>query len=176
MRFALISASLVVLAACHQAPSAPLPGETATPATALPPSPAPTTPVSPSATPPAAAPVAQTPSTASNPQEVLVAWAKAVSLRDWATVRGYWGDHGARSGLSEAAFAAQWGALRDPQLDIAKGSQEGAAGSSYYTAPITIRDGARTIKGEVVLRRVNDVPGASAEQLRWHIESTTLKV
>jgi hypothetical protein len=30
------------------------------------------------------------------------------------------------------------------------------------------------LKGDVVLRRVNDVPGATEEQLRWHIESTTL--
>ncbi len=167
---------LAMLAACNQAPSSPLPGSTAAPATALPPSPAPTTPVSSRAPGPVPAPVAKSPSESRDPQVVLVEWAKAVSTRDWATARGYWGDHGARSGLSPAAFAAQWGALKDPQVDIAKGDGEGAAGSSFYTAPVTIRDGTRTIKGEVVIRRVNDIDGASAEQLRWHIESTTLKI
>jgi hypothetical protein len=56
---------------------------------------------------------------------------------------------------------------------------EGAAGSSYYTAPATITgiraDGSKaTLKGEVVLRRVNDVPGATPEQLAWHIEQVNL--
>jgi len=31
-----------------------------------------------------------------------------------------------------------------------------------------------TWRGEIVIRRVNDVDGASDEQLRWHIESTTI--
>jgi hypothetical protein len=57
--------------------------------------------------------------------------------------------------------------------DDRSGESEGAAGSIYYTAPVTIIDGARRLTGEVVLRRVNDVPGATPEQLRWHIESTT---
>ena len=169
-------APVALLAACNQATTAPLPGGTARPATALPPSYAPTTPASSSAAGAVPAPVAKSPSQSRDPQTVLVEWAKAISTRDWRAARGYWGDHGARSGLSPEAFAAQWGSLKDPQIDIAKGDQEGAAGSSFYTAPVTIRDGARTIRGEVVIRRVNDVDGASAEQLRWHIESTTLKI
>ena len=56
---------------------------------------------------------------------------------------------------------------------------EGAAGSSYYTSEATItandKDG-RPVRyeGPIVLRRVNDVPGASAAQLRWHIDSVQL--
>ena len=115
------------------------------------------------------------PSASRDPQIVAQAWATAIERRDWATVRGYWGDYGARSGLNGARFAAQWGRLDKPVVVIGPGSQEGAAGSLYYTAPVTIADGARRISGEVVLRRVNDVDGASPEQLRWHIESTTLK-
>ena len=59
-------------------------------------------------------------------------------------------------------------------MTVGKGESEGAAGSLYYTAPVTVTDGTRVLKGDVVLRRVNDVPGATEEQLRWHIESTTL--
>jgi len=76
--------------------------------------------------------------------------------------------------MNEKAFAAKWSDLLAPKVTVGKGDAEGAAGSVYYTAPVTITDGARTVRGEVVIRRVNDVDGASDEQLRWHIESTTL--
>lgn len=115
------------------------------------------------------------PSTSRDPALVLNAWARAIALRDWALVRAYWGDHGARSGLSETEFAARWHRLKNPTVALSQGDQEGAAGSLYYTAPVTITDGGRTLRGEIVLRRVNDVDGASAEQLRWHIESLSIE-
>lgn len=115
----------------------------------------------------AAAPVA-------TPEAALARWAMAVERRDWAGVRALWGDHGARSGLSPTAFAARWDKLKRPRMSFGPGQQEGAAGSSYFTTPVTIRDGDRTIGGVVTLRRANDVPGASAEQLRWHIERADL--
>ena len=71
-------------------------------------------------------------------------------------------------------LSAQWSALKAPAVQIGIGQQEGAAGSLYYTAPLMITDGSRTIPAEITLRRANDVPGATAEQLRWHIEATTL--
>ena len=69
--------------------------------------------------------------------------------------------------------------IDDIAVAVPTGQMEGAAGSSYYTAPVSItatdQDG-RPIgfDGEMVLRRVNDVPGSTAEQRRWHIESTTI--
>ena len=55
------------------------------------------------------------------------------------------------------------------------GKMEGAAGSIYVTVPATIEamsaDGtATTIREIVTLRRVNDVPGSTPAQRRWHIE------
>jgi len=55
------------------------------------------------------------------------------------------------------------------------GKMEGAAGSIYITVPATIEatnaDGtATTIEEIVTLRRVNDVPGSTEAQRRWHIE------
>lgn len=129
----------------------------------------------PSATPTADVATPGEPSASRDPEEVLDAWARAVELRDWKTVRAYWGDHGERSSLTPEAFAARWSALLDPRVTVAKGAAEGAAGSTYYTAPVRIIDGPRTLHGKIVLRRVNDVPGADAEQLRWHIESTTIE-
>lgn len=54
------------------------------------------------------------------------------------------------------------------------GDQEGAAGSSYVSVPLTISgsiNGKRVMRrANVVLRRVNDVPGSTEAQRRWHIE------
>jgi hypothetical protein len=70
--------------------------------------------------------------------------------------------------------------LQNISVAVPTGTMEGAAGSSYYTAPATITgiraDGSKaTLRGDVVLRRVNDVPGATPEQLAWHIEQVNLK-
>ena len=122
-----------------------------------------------------ARPTVLAPSASLVPSEVLIGWAKAVSLRDWASARAYWGDKGAASGLSEQAFAQAWSVIKNPDVSLGVGQLEGAAGSSFYSAPVIIADGQRRIAGYVVLRRANDVPGATPEQLRWHIESSTLK-
>jgi membrane-bound inhibitor of C-type lysozyme len=60
------------------------------------------------------------------------------------------------------------------------GQVEGAAGSLYVDVPVVIygrlADGAEFHrKGNVTLRRVNDVPGATAEQLKWRIERIDLE-
>ena len=124
---------------------------------------------------PARVPAPAPPSTSDNPGQVVVAWAKAMSLKDWGSAYRYWGDHGARSGLTQAQFAVTWGKLTNPEFELHPGSTEGGAGSLYYTAPITLIDGQHQVHGEIVLRRVNDVDGASAEQLRWHIESLSIE-
>ncbi|HST36374.1 MAG TPA: hypothetical protein VLK25_07070, partial [Allosphingosinicella sp.] len=57
---------------------------------------------------------------------------------------------------------------------FAPGEIEGAAGSLYVGVPVRIYGrriggGAFSTRGTITLRRVNDVPGSSAEQRRWHI-------
>lgn len=155
------------LAACDK-PDAPVPPPTASAAAVEPAAP-------PDISGPVATSEAKEPSTSRDPRRVVVAWASAMSLRDWPTAYRYWGDRGTRSGQTEAEFAAQWAGVADPQFDIGEGQSEGAAGSLFYTAPITLIDGTRRVEGEIVLRRVNDVPGATAEQLRWHIDRLDLK-
>ena len=113
------------------------------------------------------------PTTSRDPARVLIAWAEVMSLKQWGNAYRYWLANG--TGLTEAQFAAKWGKLNNPEFEIHLGKFEGAAGSSFYTAPVVLIDGARQTKGKVVLRRVNDVPGATAEQLRWHIESMTIE-
>lgn len=107
------------------------------------------------------------------PEAVLQRWAAAIERRDWASVRALWGGQGADSGLSPTAFAARWNGLRRPRVTVGAGQLDGAAGSIYYTAPVWVDDGNRAIAGTVTIRRVNDVPGASAEQLRWHLDAAT---
>ena len=98
-----------------------------------------------------------------------------MSLKDWEAAYGFWNEGGARAGMSLDQFRTRWSKIENPQFDIAEGTIEGAAGSLYYTAPITLIDGTRRVRGEIVLRRANDVPGATAEQLRWHIERLDLQ-
>jgi hypothetical protein len=126
---------------------------------------------------------ASTPSAARDAETVTNAWARAVEARDWALARAYWGEHGAASGQSLQAFAAKWNKLAHPQVTLGPAEEDGAAGSLFYDQPVVIVDGTldaaakgktRRLSGHVVWRRVNDVDGASPEQLRWHIESSTL--
>ena len=165
----MIMGGMAALAACSQSPQQPSgtaasDAATLAAATAAPATPVPT---------PAPAPTATPPSESRDPATVVVAWAKAMTLKQWDSAYLYWGDHGARSGLTLPQFAAKWGKLGNPEFELHKGETEGAAGSLYYTAPIVLIDGQRHLRGEIVLRRVNDVDGASPEQLRWHIESLT---
>lgn len=171
-------AGLLVLAGCErQAPSGPAPSPAAAGAEELAPGSAPLSHASetvPAVPAPVASSLAERPAGDSRPPDlVLRQWGTAIERRDWAAVRALWGHGGADSGVSARHFAAGWDRLRHPVVSIGKGSQEGAAGSLYYSAPVTITDGAHRIAGTVTIRRANDVPGATPEQLRWHADATT---
>lgn len=110
---------------------------------------------------------------------VLLSWARGIELREFDQAWSMMGDSG-KAQLPEKEFAALFQPLRDLTVAIPGGTMEGAAGSSYYTVPTTVRgtraDGSKAIlKGDVVLRRTNDVPGATRQQLTWHIVSVDLK-
>jgi hypothetical protein len=115
------------------------------------------------------------PSASRNPAEVLLAWAGAMSLKQWDAAYLYWENKGAGTGMNIDQFKTHWARLSNPEFEVHPGVNEGAAGSLYYTAPVVLIDGTRRLEGEVVLRRVNNVPGATSEDLRWHIESHTLE-
>jgi hypothetical protein len=111
-------------------------------------------------------------------RNVLLAWARGIELREFDQAWNLMGD-AAKAQQSKAQFNARFYPLQNIAVAVPAGTMEGAAGSSYYTVPATITgiraDGTKTtFKGEVVLRRVNDVPGATAEQLAWHIEQVNL--
>ena len=111
-------------------------------------------------------------------RNVLLAFARAVELREfdqaWAML-----SPGDRQKWSRAEFTRMLTDLGKIVVAIPSGTVEGAAGSLYYTGPLTITavdDAGRPVRieGEAVLRRVNDVDGATPAQLRWHFDKLTL--
>ena len=81
-----------------------------------------------------------------------------------------WGD-----AATAKQTTAQLKTYSEAHLQIGKPTDmEGAAGSTYITVPIvlygTLNGKAANRKGDVILRRVNDVPGSTDAQRRWHIE------
>lgn len=89
----------------------------------------------------------------------------------------FWSDGGRASGKSAADFADSFDAFKSYHANIgAPGDMEGAAGSSYVDVPVQLygrkADGSQYHElRTATLRRVNDVPGSTAEQRKWHIVS-----
>ena len=84
----------------------------------------------------------------------------------WAEAAKYWGDEDAA-----AAFTKQLQSRGLKHLEIGKpGEPEGAAGSIYVTMPVYFYGGSNRSAANIILRRVNDVPGSTETQRRWHIE------
>jgi hypothetical protein len=84
----------------------------------------------------------------------------------WTEAASYWRDASSASALAKTLRSQ---GLK--HLEIGKpGDSEGAAGSIYVTVPVVFYGGRNRKAAEVVLRRVNDVPGSTEEQRRWHIE------
>jgi hypothetical protein len=126
-------------------------------------------------------PPATTPIRVGSPEDAVRAYYAAIDAGEFARAYRLWGQDGEASGQSYAQFRQGFAATRSTQVTISGPVEsEGAAGSIYATVPVTVdatlKDGTRQrFAGEYVLRRVNDVPGASEEQLNWHIESASLK-
>ena len=171
-------AAIAVLGACQPASTdrgpADDPADSAAPTPqsgAVAPSPAPSPPPSPPLTEEAAKGEA-------GARAILLDWARALENGDFAAAHALLASAGGQD-MSEAEYAAFWSAYDRLTVAVPEGTAEGAAGSLYYEVLATITaerpDGAvERWQGPVVLRRANDVPGATAEQLHWHIHSADL--
>ena len=175
------AALALALSGCNQPAPTPVPGEAADNpvATALPlPQPTPPTSIS------TAAPIAEDLSAPTlvpdaekgekGARNILLEWAHAIERRDFARADAQWG-----AGAADAGSAAQFGEYQTITVGFGDGDVEGAAGSLYSEVPLTItgkrKGGAPlTRQGTVVLRRINDVDGATPAQLRWHLSGVTL--
>lgn len=105
----------------------------------------------------------------------------AIDRKQYRVAYRLWAGDGQASGRSYAAFARRFARTAHTRVVTGRPTDgEGAAGSLYLTVPVTVtatlKDGTpQRFGGRYVLRRVNDVDGATAAQLRWHLASATLR-
>lgn len=112
---------------------------------------------------------------------IVMRYYAAIDRGDHGAAYALWAAQGAASGKSPAAFAQ--GFAQTVRSRVTAGTPvnaDGAAGSLFIEVPVqvqaTLRDGTeQRFAGSYILRRVNDVPGASAEQLRWRIARADLR-
>lgn len=172
------------LAACHRSAPPPEPAQSETTAAASEAAPA----VAPTETPATAAPsptaattgtIATTPPLDAaalrehkDPDRLLAYLSDAIDAGKWGAAAKAWQDGTDGAGVKKL-FGDPAGAL----VTFGKGEEEGAAGSLYYAAPILLltHGGQTHREGTITLRRVNDVPGASAASLAWHVERVEWK-
>lgn len=108
-------------------------------------------------------------------RNLLLAWADAMEDRAFGAAYRLFGDYAERTGSSAAEYAAAFARYRTVTVAIGEGAVEGVCGSLYYEVPVTLsgttQAGETYIReGTITLRRANDVDGATAAQLRWHLE------
>jgi len=110
-----------------------------------------------------------------DPERLLRYYTNALRVGDWIDAAKAWS---LDAQMTPEKLQAEFGGQAGPKIAVGKGDVEGAAGSLYYEAPIVVdfADGRASKRGTIVLRRVNDVPGASEEQLNWRIERTSTLV
>ena len=112
--------------------------------------------------------------------QVLELFGGLLEQRKFGEAYRSWSDNGRASGLSEAQFIAAYDKYAEIHSEVgAPAPMQGAAGSSYVDIPFRLygklkSGGPFNLIGTVTLRRVNDVPGSSDEQRRWHIYKSDL--
>jgi len=170
--------TLVALAGCNSGSQAPAPTPTGTTVAEQTSPPTSAGSVSPSPTAPALTPTPQATQDLAvlenrDCRTVAMAYVEAVARNDFDFAARVWND----PVIDAARLKARFAGYAVPQIEIKKVSQEGAAGSLYCTVTGVLTDTADPNKasrpGEIVLKRVNDVPGATPDQLRWTIRSST---
>ena len=106
-------------------------------------------------------------------ETVATAYFSALQRNAWDYAARFWAD----PVIDGARVAALFSGYVSPDVVIDDVQEEGAAGSLYCTVNGGLTDTSNAGKGvrmgELVLRRVNDVPGATEQQLRWTIQSNT---
>jgi hypothetical protein len=103
--------------------------------------------------------------------QVVQSYGALVEQKEWAEAEKLWGN-----GDAAKTLTAELKSDAEAHLQIGKPTDmEGAAGSSYITVPVVLygkdsKSAPFHRSGKVTLRRVNDVPGSTEAQRRWHIE------
>lgn len=128
-------------------------------------------------------PISEAPFAATSAQgaaDVVQTYYALLGQGDYTKARALWGGGGEASGMSAQAFAKSFAKYAQYNAQVgAPGDIEGAAGSLYVEVPVVVYGRLKSgeevhMSGPVTLRRVNDVPGSTAEQRRWHISTIEL--
>lgn len=107
--------------------------------------------------------------------QVIRDYYSATARRDYKQAYLTWNGDGAASQQSFKQFKQGFANTKSTTVKVGEpGEIEGAAGSSYIEIPVTVtattKNGTRQqFRGSYVLRRVNDVPGSTPKQRRWHL-------
>lgn len=102
---------------------------------------------------------------------VVQRYGALIARHRFAEARSLWGD-----AASAAAFESVLRQFIEAHVEVGEpGESEGAAGSIYVTVPAIFsgpgsHGSALRRSAKVILRRVNDVPGSTEAQRRWHIQ------
>lgn len=97
--------------------------------------------------------------------EIVQHYAALIEEKRFPDAARLWGDAGAA-----ASFARDLDQQR-LHLEIgALGETEGAAGSIFTSVPVVFAGKDFRRPATIILRRVNDVPGSTDAERRWHIE------
>ncbi len=104
-----------------------------------------------------------------------------ISAANYESAYALWGTKGEASGQTLDQFAEGFAQTREVAVFTGPTMVEGAAGSLYAEVPVRIEseleDGTQQrFAGTYTMRRVNDVQGASAAQLAWHIQSASIRL
>lgn len=103
--------------------------------------------------------------------QVVQSYGALIEQGRWKEANELWGDAAAA-----ARFQVDLSQYADVHLEIGNpGDPEGAAGSIYLTMPVILYGDLKSGQpfrrsADVILKRVNDVPGSTEAQRRWHIE------
>lgn len=109
--------------------------------------------------------------------QVIRNYYSAIDRRDYQQAYSAWDRDGAASHQSFKQFKQGFAHTASVAVEVGEpGQLDGAAGSTFIEIPVTVaavtKNGTRQrFRGSYVLRRVNDVPGSTAEQRRWHLYS-----
>jgi hypothetical protein len=105
--------------------------------------------------------------------EVVEFYLEAISSREYAQAALVWDDPVVDAARLEAVF----GSYQEAQVEWTEPFVEGAAGTLHCTISGKLTDALDPAKlmreGTLLLRRSNDVPGATPDQLRWTLQSST---
>jgi len=115
-----------------------------------------------------------------DPADAVRKYYAFLEAKDYPRAYAMWGQDGLASKQTYPEFAAGFARTAHTRVTVTGPvSIEGAAGSSY--AEVRVRVDATTTDGReqafggaYVVRRANDVPGATDAQLRWHFDAARL--